>query len=402
MPRHLAPTAVPIAASDLRRGLSPPASSCAQFETALTRYLAVATCKLAASGRTALYLLLRGLRQTASDPERCEVVMPAYTCPSLARVALDLDLRPRFIDISPHTLTFQDEHSTACTGQRTLAVILVHPFGIPQPTEHTQRLAHAAGAVVIEDAAQALGARLGPGGVPVGTQADFGLFSLGPGKPLSTGGGGFVCARDERRARVLDEAWRELPQPSALMSRWALIRLALFSLAFHPTGWWLATRAGLHRVGEHEASWGYTVRGLSNAQAAVGMGLLEQLEAINRKRQENAQRLIDGLQEIEHIHIPPAAETTDPIYLRLPILIDDAERRERLFRRLWQAGIGAGRMYRHALPYYFPQAANGGTFPGADYVARHLLTLPTHHYLTYTDVQHIVEICQFDNWPSLR
>jgi dTDP-4-amino-4,6-dideoxygalactose transaminase len=52
-------------------------------------------------------------------------------------------------------------------------------------------------------------------------------------------------------------------------------------------------------------------------------------------------------------------------------------------------------MYQHPLPHYFPhQVANGETFPGAAYVARHLLTLPTHHYLTHADVEEIVEIFQ--------
>ena len=390
MLRQLPPTAVPITLSDLRSGLGPPPQTQAGFQRALTQYLGVPACKLAASGRTALYLLLGGLRQASDDSERREVLMPAYTCPSLARVALDLKLRPRFVDISPHTFAFQGDCLEADISERMLAVILVHPFGIPQRTEHVQTLAHAAGAVVIEDAAQAMGARLG--GDLVGTLGDFGLFSLGPGKPLSTGGGGIVCTRDVRYVSTLEKAWKDLPLPSTAISEWTLMRLALFTLAFHPAGWWLATRIGLHRVGEHEASWGYTIRGLSDAQAGVGQQLLERLDTLNRGRRDNARRLVESLQEVEYLHIPPPAETAEPIYLRLPVLVDDEERRERLFRRLWGAGIGVGRMYQHPLPHHFPQMADGEAFPGADYVARHLLTLPTHHYLTATDVEQIVDI----------
>jgi dTDP-4-amino-4,6-dideoxygalactose transaminase len=97
---------------------------------------------------------------------------------------------------------------------------------------------------------------------------------------------------------------------------------------------------------------------------------------------------------MDFLHIPAPAETAEPTYLRLPLLVDDEDRRERLFRRLWEAGIGVGRMYQHPLPYYFPQAADGKPYPGADYVARHLLTLPTHHYLTDADVAQIVHIFQ--------
>jgi dTDP-4-amino-4,6-dideoxygalactose transaminase len=101
---------------------------------------------------------------------------------------------------------------------------------------------------------------------------------------------------------------------------------------------------------------------------------------------------MESLQEVEYLHIPPPAETTEPIYLRLPVLVDDEKRRERLFRRLWDAGIGVGRMYQHPLPHHFPQMTDGEAFPGADYVARHLLTLPTHHYLNDTGVAQIVDI----------
>jgi perosamine synthetase len=391
MLRHLPPTATPFTPSDLRQGLSPSAGARAQFEMALTRYLGVRTCKLAASGRTALYLLLTTLGQAPDHPDRREVVMPAYTCPALAKVAIDASLRPRFVDVSPRSLAYQGDLE-ASIGSQTLAVICVHPFGIPQSIEHIKPLAHGAGAVVVEDAAQSMGARFG--GKPVGTRGDFGLFSMGPGKPFSTGGGGVLCTRDESYVRLLERAWENLPTPSPVSSVWAMLRFALCKLVFHPAGWWLGTRAGLHRVGEHEASWGYSVRGLSQAQAAVGLGLLERLETINGQRRDNAHRLIDGLGELEFVHIPAPAETAEPTYLRLPLIIDNEERRERLFHRLWGVGIGVGRMYRHALPHYFPQAAGGETYPGADHVAGHLLTLPTHHYLTDGDVERIVEVFQ--------
>ncbi len=391
MPRHLPPTAVPIAPSDLGRALPPSPQARARFQIALTEYLGARTCRLAASGRTALYLLLRSLYQTADQPTRREVLIPAYTCPALARVVLDLELQPRFVDISPGTLAFEKDQLEASIGAQSLAVICVHPFGIPQPIKSTLRLAHLAGAVVIEDAAQAMGARVG--GEPVGGQGDFGLFSLGPGKPLSTGGGGVLCTGHEQHVPLVEGAWEDLPSPSAADCVWAQFRLTLFALAFHPTGWWLATRAGLHRVGDHEASWGYSLRGLSQAQAAVGLALLVRLDAINQQRRENARRLTARLQEMEQLHIPTSAVAADPIYLRLPILVHDEKQRERLFRDLWAAGIGVGQMYRHTLPDLFPHVAEG-TYSGASYVASRLLTLPTHHYLTKADVEQIAHIFQ--------
>lgn len=389
MPKHLPPTAVPIRLSDLRRGLRPPARVEAQFRAALTGYLDTRACYLAASGRTALHLLLKSLSEQADHSARREVLMPAYTCPALAKVALDLDLRPRLADISPHSMAFEGAHLEAQLSERTLAVICVHPFGIPQPVEPVLALADRVGAVVVEDAAQSLGARLG--GRPVGVQGHFGLFSLGPGKPLSTGGGGILCTNQAAAIPLVEGAWEALPPSSSLASAWALARLALLALAFHPRGWWLATRVGLQRAGDRQASWRYGLRRLSPAQAAVGLAQLERLDAINRRRQENARRMIACLQELGFVHIPPAAATAEPIYLRLPLLVSDEEQRERLYRRLWAAGIGVGRMYRYALSDIFPQVATE-SYPGASFFARHLLTLPTHHYVSDADIEEIARI----------
>lgn len=389
MLRHLPPAATPLTLADFRQGLRAPTTALPRFRAALAHYLGANDCALAASGRTAFYLLLR--RLSAERPARQEVVLPAYTCPALVKVIVDAGLRPRLADISPHTLSFKLEHLSGHIYEDTLVVVCVHPFGIPQTIGPVVTLAHAAGAMVIEDAAQALGARIG--GRPLGTQGDFGLFSLGPGKPLSTGGGGLVCAGNAASAQLLNEAWQGVVPASAGAAGWALARLALLALTFHPAGWWLATRAGLHHAGNLEASWGYRISSLTAPQAAVGLSLLARLDTINSRRYHNACELMDRLQAFDFIHTPPAAATAEPVYLRLPLIVDSEQRRERLLRRLWAAGIGAGRMYRNSLPELFPQLATRN-YPGAAAVARRLLTLPTHHYLTPADLASIASIFQ--------
>lgn len=387
--RHLPPTAVPLTMADLKQGLQADSQATARFQAALCRYLGTQTCLVAASGRTVLYLLLKQLGATADSASRQEVILPAYTCPALAKVILDLGLQPCPIDISSQTLAFDREQLAAHLSQRTLAVICVHPFGIPQPVAEIRLLAHSVGALVIEDAAQSMGARLD--GKRVGTQGDFGLFSLGPGKPLATGGGGILSTNSERYGRLLNQLWESLPPLTAVPTAYTGLRLILFSLAFHPTGWWLATRVGLHRAGNHQASWGYQLGRLSPVQAQVGLLLLARLDEVNQQRRARAQQMIKCLREVSFVHIPPAAATAEPIYLRLPILVDSETRRECLFHRLWAAGIGVGRMYEHSLPQIFPQL-DSHRCPGADEVARHLLTLPTHHYLTDADVVCMAQI----------
>ena len=387
--RHLPPTAVPVRATDLQAGLRSSGRSLDQFQTALASYLGVskAACKLASSGRTALYSLLLGLK--SENPSRRQIVMPAYTCPAVARVVIDLALQPVFVDIAMETMCYVPGKLATAVGKGTLAVILVHPFGIPLPVKEIITAAHEAGAVLIEDAAQALGAKWD--GKPVGTRADYGLFSLGPGKPISTGGGGIVIANNAQDIPSFDDWWAELPEASDMTSATAWIRQTVFQLAFHPTAWWVATRVGLHRVGNHETSWGYSVQGLSPTQASVGLALLPRLDEINAQRRRKASILQEVTGRSRSVQTVSISETAEPFFLRFPLLAESEEQREMLYDQFWSAGIGAGRLYEKSLPSLFP-SDDPASYPGAEAVAGRLLTLPTHHYVTDDDIQIMSEI----------
>ena len=389
--RQLPPTASPLIASDLARGLAGGSlrdGATGRFSRSLAETLGVPACHLASSGRTALYLLLRALAHEPSLAGRREIVLPAYTCPAVAKVALDVGLRPRLVDVSPATLGFDLDRLTDAIGRQTLVVMHVHPFGLPQPVDLVLDLAHQAGAVVIEDAAQSMGAR--SAGRPVGVRGDFGLYSLGPGKPMSLGGGGVLSVNGSRYGAIVAEAWKTLPDVGAVGSALAEARLAAFALAFHPRGWWLITRTGLNSVGDREESWRYRLMGLAPSQAAVGLALLPKLDEANQLRRRNAERLLARLAGLDGVCLPMVDPSTEPIFLRLPVLVPDEARHNEVFRRLWAAGIGVGRMYQRPLGAIFPQIPSDGN-RGAELVARSLLTLPTHHYLTAADVERIVD-----------
>jgi perosamine synthetase len=387
--RQLPPSAVPVTTADLRAGWGATATTHDDFRADLAAYFGLPhnACYLAASGRTALYILLKGL--AVDFPARRQVVIPAYTCPVVAKVALDLDLEPVYVDIEPRSTAYKNEQLAAVVGDRTLAILLVHPFGIPLAPDHVLSTARAVGAVVIEDAAQALGARWTTGSV--GLAGDFAIFSLGPGKPLSTGGGGIAITGSGDHLEQLTRYWSSLSPAAGGSAVLPLLRQIAFRLAFHPRSWWAATRMGLQKLGNEEATWGYTLHDLSNAQAGVGHALLPRLNAINEQRRAVASRLIAAVQNtatLQTLEIDPAAT---PIYLRLPLLVRDFDQRELLFARLWSAGIGVGRMYEKTLPAIFaPESQHA--YPGAESFARRLLTLPTHYHVTDADLSRMERI----------
>lgn len=370
--RHLPPVATPLGWQNWQKGLRPGRNPIQQFQAQLSHTFNT-PCLTAASGRTVLFLLLTTLKQTSG---RTDIILPAYTCPALAKVILDAGLRPVLVDVSPDTLAVDPQQLAPLLTSNTLALIHVHPFGLPHPIAPTLTLAHNVGALIIEDAAQSMGAKLGQRWV--GTQGDFGLFSLGPGKPLAVGGGGILLVNNATYLPAIQQVWAQLEAARSLP---AGLRLLATNLAFTPAGWWLATKANLQKIGNNQASWGYRLRQLSPLQAAIGHSLLNQMDSINHQRQSNAAQLIPHLNDMAR----PPFPNTSPIHLRLPLLAHSPTHREQLHQALWANGIGVGRLYPHTIAHLFPTLATA-PYPGASHIAQHLLTLPTHHHLTKKDL----------------
>jgi len=388
--RHLPPMAPHLTGKDFVAGVRTSfagATAVEAFAASVAQYAGVRAAFLASSGRSALYLLLKGLAKRA--PTRCEVVLPAYTCPSLVKVVQEARLETRLCDISPWTLDFDMDQLHKLVGERTLAVIPVHLFGIPQAVQEIIALADEMGATVIEDAAQAMGARLH--GRMAGAWGHFGLISLGPGKALSTGGGGAILTNDDERCEVLAQIWQRLPARSCAASIRALVQLGALTVAFRPSIWWLVAKLGIDRAGGMESTWGFRVRGLSAAQAGVGQSLLRQLDAVSAARRSQAANLMAALNDAQAVRFLKVAEGAEPVYVRLPLLISGRGRRDRLHAALRGQGIGAGKMYRQPLSAIFPELA-GSHYHGATVVAAELLTLPTHRFVTPGDVARITSI----------
>lgn len=215
---------------------------------------------------------------------------------------------------------------------------------------------------------------------------------------MALGGGGVVTTADDQLAAALHDEWVKLPTPSRMDSGMAWLRLGIFSLAFQPPMWWLATRLGAQKVGANESSWGYQFTGFTNAQAAVGLSLLPRLDEINGRRHERAQQLMAHLADLSSLTVPGIVSgirlakgmqnTKEPIFLRLPLLPSTLSQAEAIFAALHRSGIGVGRMYGRTIPEFFPQLA-GSTLPGSERVARMLLTLPTNYHLSSEDVERI-------------
>lgn len=390
--RHLPPTAVPIRVRDLYHGLGAlrhPEAALELFASAVQGQTGSATCLLLSSGRAALTVILLGLKRLS---HRTRVVVPAYSCPTVVQSVLEAGLDPVLCDVSPRTLDFDAAALSQLIGSNLLAVIPVHLYGLAQDVRYLLEAGKEYGFFVVEDAAQAYGATFQ--GRMVGTRGHAGLYSLGRGKVLPAGHGGVIVAKEEV-ASAIGRAFSEVQAGHTHRHKrrdvGALARLLAYGLATHPAGWWFVARSPLNPAGEGMDATTLPpirIRGLSAVRAAIASSFLERLDQDRAIRLRHAQQLTAQLDGCGSVLLPAALADGGSVFLRFPMIVDSSERAARLFDQLHRAGIGASRSYRRALSDLFAGAIDTmGHYPGAERLAKCLITLPTHAYLKEGDVE---------------
>jgi perosamine synthetase len=160
------------------------------------------TAVLVESGRVALRLALDVLGIAGGD----EVVVSSFNCPQVIEAALDVGAEPVLCDSSPTDGAPTAEALERALSSRTRCIILTHQFGsVADSTSAIRAVAREHGLAVIDDAAQALGARAF--GLPAGLMGDVGVISFGRTKPLNCFGGGALLVPTGLERRIEQPAW---------------------------------------------------------------------------------------------------------------------------------------------------------------------------------------------------
>ena len=164
-----------------------------EFEAEFADYLGVGHCVGVANGTEAITIALRALGVGLGD----EVIVPAFTFFATGEAVVNAGATPVFCDVDRHTYCMTAATTAELIGPRTAALLPVHLFGNPAPMGELAELADRNGLALIEDAAQAAGARIA--GTMAGGCGDAGTFSFYPSKNLGAvgDGGAIVTNSDE-------------------------------------------------------------------------------------------------------------------------------------------------------------------------------------------------------------
>jgi len=227
------------------------------FEAEFAAWLGVAQCAGVASGTDAITLALRALGIGPGD----EVITVSHTAVATVAAIVNAGATPVLVDINAQTFTMDPEACARAITARTRAVVPVHLYGHPADMPAIMAVAGQHGLRVVEDCAQAHGARCE--GRLVGTWGDCGAFSFYPTKNLGAlGDGGAVVTNDSgvaARVRMLREyGWREryISAEHGTNSRLDELQAALLRVKLrHVEAWNAARRA-------HAAQYAAQLRGV--------------------------------------------------------------------------------------------------------------------------------------------
>ena len=377
--RVLPPVASPSSPADLLAGLKGalrPDRTLAALAESLGRTMDVRHVFLTSSGRAALTLILRAV---ARGSARRRVIVPAYTCFSVAASVVKAGLELVPCDVDPGTLDFDFGQLRALIAEEPpLAVVSVHLFGLPADIAAARALAHAAGAVLVDDAAQAFGFRRGEAWL--GTEGDVGFFSFGRGKTVSACGGGAVVTNSPELGKTLQQEWQKTGGPFPVGGVLSLAKAAVVSALVRPRVYWIPAHMPFLGIGETHYSTDFAVERMLGAQAGLLASWKERSSAMNHARVTKLSQLgpVAGA-------VMPAG---DAPCLRLPVLCSSRSERDLLCQAGRRAGLGLVPMYPSALNG-IPQLSallGGNRYPGAEAVAERLLTVPVHPLVTTFDV----------------
>lgn len=278
-------------------------NECCEFEKEFADYCGCSHAVALANGTVALELALDAFGIGPGD----EVIVPCYTFIATASAVVARGAVPVVADVDRETLTLTAETAARHIAPKTRGIIPVHLMGYPCDMDPIMELAEKHGLKVVEDCAQAHGAKYK--GRPVGTIGHAGTWSFCQDKIMTTGGeGGMVTTNDK-------DIWSKIWAYKDHGKSWE----AVYGREHKPGFRWL-----------HE-SFGTNAR-MTEMQAVLGRIQLKRMPMWNRQRRNNAYALTQGFKKIPGLRMPKLSRDVEHAwykyyaFIRPDILKEDWDR----------------------------------------------------------------------------
>lgn len=333
-----------------------------EFEKKLSEYIGTRNCVVFNSGTSALHSILLACGIGKGD----EVIVPSFTFIATANAPLFVGARPVFADIENKTYGLNPEYVKEKITKKTKAIIPVHYGGCPCLIRELKEIAEDNDLVLIEDAAEAFGARIGA--QKVGTFGDAAVFSFCSNKVITTGEGGAVVTRSKETHEKL----------KLIRSHGRLERADYF-----------ASPEYMDYV-----DLGYNFR-MSNITAALGAAQLKKADKIIKMRRKNAEYLTKKLSAIDGVIPPSAPKGYFHVYQMYTIRMERGSRDD-LLKHLARRGIMTKVFFHpvHLTHFYRKKLGYKVRLPVTERVSKRVLTLPIYPSLKRGEMDYIARVIE--------
>ena len=345
------------------------------FEQQFAQYCGAKYAVGVGNGTDALVIALLACGIGAGD----EVITTAMTFVSTAEAIAQVGATPVFVDITPDTYTMDPAQLEAAFSERTKAVIPVHIYGQAADMDEINRIAHAHNAYVIEDCAQAAGARYK--GRRTCSLGDVACVSFFPTKNLGAAGDAGIIVTDSEDLYKAAQAFRV--HGSGLNGAYTYARLN--GLDYDENG--IDFHGNLPKYYNYLVGFNSRIDALQASLLAVK---LPHLDAWNDRRREIAaiydERITNPL-----FTKPVVAEYNEHIFYVYPMKVNN---RAAFRAYMEERGIATGVYF--PVPMHEQQCFSGlgykhGDFPVAEDLAEHGVTIPMFPELTQDEINTVID-----------
>ena len=286
-------------------------------------------------GRVALTIILKELMKSTN---RNKVIIPAYTCYTVPASIVRSGLRIIPNDISVKHLDYDYDKLNEIDCSDVLAILSSNLYGIVNNLEKLEIFAKKNNIYLIDDAAQAFGAKYN--NRYVGTYGDVGFYSLSKGKSFTTLEGGLIVTNNDDLAKNIKENVLNIPNVSKTELIKDVLKLLCYSIFFNPYLYWVPESIPSLNIGKTIFDPYFSIKKYNDVFSYLGAYFIKKIDEINEERIGKAMYIKNRLHAINNVEVILGYENSKSIYLRLPILINNANMRGDIFNILKNNGLG--------------------------------------------------------------
>ncbi|GGY82179.1 hypothetical protein GCM10011613_28640 [Cellvibrio zantedeschiae] len=327
------------------------------------------------SGTSALALAFKAVRFLRPDLSSPEVLIPGYCCPDLLSAAHYAGIKPVLVDINDNDPSFSLTRVRDAISKNTLAIVAINFLGVSEDLHGLSKLkAEFPQLYIVEDNAQWFPSS-GEDDLLIG---DFVTFSFGRGKPLSLLGGGLLLSKLDLPEAFIQENIEPIAD-SSFVSRWSVkAKLMAYNQLLNPFFYQMISRNPFISLGNTRYSALEKITSFDDVRRELFTANMIQY---NRSSNHIGSCYDQLLSDIHFNNRFSALHTARRRrLLRYPVLFSSVEEKQRVYKVLVEAGLGATEMYRLALPEIsgVQNYTIAGSLDNSMAFAERFISLPVH------------------------